>query len=169
MRIFIFLLSQLFIFGAAYAFEPGGVKTPLIGIMAVDDEESKVREPEAPKAGGMEMSRFFSTHVHQELISCGKTISTEFKEWIKENKLIPTIQRYADDSVFIHVWDKDQKGMFEASYKMSSGESANVRVALDYYSITGQKLAIETINSLLAKYEISALWDDLAEALECDL
>ncbi|NNE62660.1 MAG: hypothetical protein HKN34_01130 [Gammaproteobacteria bacterium] len=143
------------------------LKTPLLGITAVADEESEVVEPESAAGGALEMSRYFATHLHSELVDCGMSVTAVFKKWLKNHDLIPVQETSAPDRYFMRVWDLDKTGVFEARYQVSS-ETESVRVSLDFYEISGNQLVIQDINRTMENYRLSSLWESLAEAIECD-
>lgn len=143
------------------------VPTALIGMTAVDDFSSDIEEPNASEGGAMEMQRYFSTTVIAQVDNCLAKTQSVFKKWLTVHALIPSQQNQTANSLVLRIWDKDKKGLFEAAYELNKAKSY-VRTSLDYFQINGNKLQIETIQTMITTYHLAQLWKDLSEAIECD-
>lgn len=141
--------------------------TPLLGITAIDDFLSDVEEPNASAGGAMEMQRYFSTIVISELDNCLSSTQKVFNDWYTSHGLIPSQQKQTKTSLTIHIWDKEAKGIFEAGYKLSQ-QPPYVRISLDYFQLNGDKLPVETIQTMANGYQLAKLWQNLSKAIECD-
>ncbi|GAA6152851.1 hypothetical protein [Pseudoteredinibacter isoporae] len=141
--------------------------TPLIGITAVDDVMSDIQEPNASEGGAMGMQRFFTTKMVAALNNCVSQTQQVYRGWYKQFTLLPVSENIEKFKMTSRVWDKEKKGLFEASYMLDQ-EKRYIRTALDYYRITGEKVSPAAIESLISTYQLNALWNKLSEAMECD-
>ena len=141
--------------------------TPLLGMTAVDDFSSDIEEPNASEGGAMEMQRYFSTTVIAQIDNCLAKTQLVFNKWLTEHALIPTQQNQTENTLVLRIWDKEKKGLFEASYELNKAKSY-VRTSLDYFEINGNKLQIETIKTISSTYHLAQLWTNLSAAIECD-
>ena len=141
--------------------------TPLMGLTSVDDFATEFEEPNANDRGGIEMQRYFSTTVVAQLQNCRDEIDAVFIQWYQEQGLIPSQRLEAKETFTVRLFDKENKGLFEAAYVFNT-HPAYVRASLDYYDLSGNKLAPEMIGPILAAYNLDHLWDDLSGALKCE-
>lgn len=141
--------------------------TPLMGMTSVDDFATEFEEPNAHEGGGIEMQRYFSTAVVLQLKNCRDAIDAVFIKWYQEQGLIPSQRLETKETLTVRIFDKENKGLFEAGYVFNT-RPTYVRASLDYYDLSGNKLAPEVIEPLLVTYKLDSLWDDLSGALKCE-
>lgn len=139
---------------------------PLVGITMVDNIDSDIEEPNEASGGAMEMQRFFATLVVGKLNNCLKNVQSSFDKWMKDQKLLASKETVAVDKLNLLIISRDKKGLFDTGYIVNKDKSY-VRVYIDYFDTSGNKLAIEAIESLIKDYDLSAFWSDLKESMEC--
>lgn len=164
-----FLLYVLSVCPSAYANEEvvhrhGSVA--LLGITLVDSIDSDIEEPNEASGGAMEMQRFFATLVVAELNNCLKSVQSSFDQWMKDQRLLASKQTVSADKLNLLIISRDKTGLFDTGYVVEK-EKSYVRVYIDYFDISGNKLAVEAIESLIKEYSLSNFWDDLKESMEC--
>ncbi|KAF7786349.1 hypothetical protein PRUB_a0884 [Pseudoalteromonas rubra] len=139
---------------------------PLVGITLVDSIDSDIEEPNEASGGAMEMQRFFATLVVGKLNNCLKSVQSSFEQWMKAQKLLASKEVVAADKFNLLIISRDKKGLFDTGYVVDK-DMSYVRVYIDYFDISGNKLAIEAIESVIKDYDLSDLWSDLKESMEC--
>lgn len=146
--------------------KPIGEPTTLLGITGVNSIFSDSTEIKAAIGGGLEMERMFSTQIYPNLKPCNKEIHSTFTNWIKENNLVTAKNIFNENYVSFEVWTSDYEGLFELKY-VCSNDGSYARTWIDYYKITGESLAVETITELYINYKISDLWDNIQKSMGC--
>lgn len=145
---------------------PEGEPTVLLGITGVNSLDSDSTEREAWSGGGMELVRAFSTQVYPNLRPCPNEIRAAAVSWQRANNLIPDTDELTETKVRLQLWQPDRRGLFEVKY-LSKSDGTYARSWLNYYTLTGEKVEVETIAELYETYKISSLWNDLAESMGC--
>ncbi len=145
---------------------PEGEPTILLGITGVNSLNSDSTEVEAWSGGGLELVRAFSTQVYPNLRPCPNEIRAAAITWQRAQNLIPTKDELTETKVKLQLWQPDRKGLFEVKY-LSKSDGTYARSWLNYYTLTGEKVEVETIEELYETYKISSLWEDLAESMGC--
>ncbi|RJE74957.1 hypothetical protein [Reichenbachiella sp. MSK19-1] len=147
---------------------PDGAPTIMLGITTVNSLDSDSTEAEAWSGGGLELVRSFSTLVYPDLRPCPKEIRATGIKWQKDYDLIPAKDVLKENELTLKFWLPDYNGLFEIKY-LSKPDGTYARSWLNYYTLTGERLEIETIEEYYTTYKISQLWDDLAESMGCSV
>ena len=145
---------------------PEGEPTILLGITGVNSLESDSTEREAWDGGGLELIRTFSTQFYPGLRPCPKEVREAAINWQREQQMIPATDEIGDNKVKLQLWQPDYKGLFEVKY-LSKPDGTYARSWVNYYTLSGEQLQVETIKELYETYKISSLWDDLFEGMGC--
>ena len=148
--------------------KPIGKSIPLLGITGVNDLFSDSTENEAANGGGLEMERWFSTQHYPNLRPCTNLVHKTFLEWGKSQKMVIAEDRLSETEILVELWQPDYNGYFELKYT-SLKDGTYARASIDYYTITGELISIETIKNLYIKYKISNLWDEIQKSIGCGL
>lgn len=148
--------------------KPNWEAVTILGITGVDNIFSDSTETEAALGGGMEMARMFSTQIYPNLRPCSKEIHKTLNAWVQEQDLLVAKDELVENKVSIEVWQRDYKGLFTLNYKCLS-DGTYARSWINYYTITGKEIPVETIVEIYKEYKIGDLWNQIQKSIGCSL
>ncbi|MBV8736552.1 MAG: hypothetical protein JO007_04700 [Alphaproteobacteria bacterium] len=154
------------IFGISSVQASNNTATPLTSISVVSSLNPPPDPDDPGIGGGFDAEAYFRENLVSSIKDCTKIVTTVVYGWTKANAFSLAKEEVSPGWLLADARRPDDAGILEFIYRVYP-HNARARATVFYYSPDGKELDPAQIRSLLTKYKIADLEDQLQSALSC--